>query len=296
MSARIANLRLIIGAQKTATTSLYYQFEKHPGITTANIKETKYFADDSLYVKGVDHFLNTFYPNAPDTLPKLDIDPEYIFYPRCAQRIADTIGRDAKLTMILRNPVDRAYSQYNMEVFRRKEDMPFEKALQAEKGRIQSDYGLLYHSYVSRGLYYQQVKRFIDIFDDSSLQVLIFEEDFINDKDKAYREICSHFEIEYLPEYFNTDDNFNPRRAVKNKWIDNLIRGRVIEFKSLKKYPLYNKFSRAIRSAIFDANLTFETPPLSEEMRHQMMTQYFKTDIKKLEDLIKRDLSVWSNR
>ena len=115
----------------------------------------------------------------------------------------------------------------------------------------------------------------------------------MSDKQGAYKNICDHFEIEYSPEYFDNDDNMNPRRAVKSKFVDDLIRGRVIEFKSLKRYPIYNRLSRAIRSTIFNANLTFQTPPLSPELKALLTREYFLEDIERLEELIGRDLTIW---
>ena len=108
MDRNLINLRLVVGAQKTATTSLYYRFQNHPEISTATIKETKYFADNELYRIGPDKFLETFYPGVDHSSPLLDIDPEYLFYPKCATRIYETIGPNAKILIILRDPVTRA--------------------------------------------------------------------------------------------------------------------------------------------------------------------------------------------
>ncbi len=293
MRGSLPNLRLVIGAQKTATTSLYYQFANHPGIATATLKETKYFVDDELYNAGIQNFLNSFYPGVDKTSPLIDIDPELLFYPQCAQRIYDTVGPDARLVAILRNPVNRAYSHYTMERFRRKEDLPFLDALDMESERIKSDHGLLYHSYVSRGMYYEQVQRFMELFNDGSLKVLIFEEDFLSEPQMAYQAICKHFGLHYRPEYFAREQNMNPGRKVKSKFVDDLIRGRVIEFKPLKKFPIYNRISHAIRSSIFKANLSFDTPPLADDLRRELLNKYFLHDIERLETLLQRDLRIW---
>lgn len=166
---------LIIGAQRCGTTSLYDSLTGHPSILPALRKELHYF--DNNYDKCLEWY-KAFFPlrlpretNSTANPPlRGEATPYYIFHPRAHQRIADVLP-NAKLIVVLRNPVDRAYSHYWHEVRMGYEHLSFEEAIAKESERTgrevhdllrDEQYRSVEHqhfSYLNRGIYHQQLRR-----------------------------------------------------------------------------------------------------------------------------------------
>ncbi|MFK5892797.1 MAG: sulfotransferase [Pseudomonadota bacterium] len=108
---------IIIGAQKSATTSLFKYLMRHPDINMPGDKEAPYFSDDKLYSKGWDNFCQQYFKSADKNKLWGTASPQYMGDLRVAERIAKQNPK-AKLIAILRHPVDRAYSHYTMSVRR----------------------------------------------------------------------------------------------------------------------------------------------------------------------------------
>lgn len=164
---------VIIGAQRCGTTSLYNYLVDHPGVATAFMKETHFF--DLHFSKGLGwyraHFplVSTGRRVAGPPRPLVgEATPYYLFYPHAAPRLRAALP-DAKLMVLLRNPVDRAYSHYHHEVSMGVETLSFEEALSreesvlpAETARITADgryrsFAHFHGSYLARGIYIDQL-------------------------------------------------------------------------------------------------------------------------------------------
>ena len=140
---------LVIGAQKSGTTSLVHYLAAHPQVY-ARTDELHFF--DRYYERGLDWYSSQF----EDAAAVGESSPEYMFRPEVAPRIAADLP-GVKLVAILRDPVDRAYSQYWHNRTRGHEPLSFEDALAAEPDRA-SD--LERYGYVGRGRYAEQLARF----------------------------------------------------------------------------------------------------------------------------------------
>jgi hypothetical protein len=101
----------IVGAQKAGTTSLHDYLSEHPQIQSGLLKEVRYYSVDNNYAKG-NRWYHSFFPYAGNK-KSLDATPEYLYYPYVAQRLYD-YNPNAKIIIVLRNPIDRAYSAWNM--------------------------------------------------------------------------------------------------------------------------------------------------------------------------------------
>ncbi len=175
---------IIIGAQKCGTTSLYNYIIEHPEISGASQKEIHFF--DQNYSKGLEWYKSQFHGKITG-----EASPYYIFHPLCPKRIHDTIP-DVKLIILLRNPIDRAISHYGHEVKLGKETLSFENALRAESERLKGEeqkilanenYQSIPHqhlSYLSRGRYIEQIKRWYNFFEHSQILILNSEDFFLN--------------------------------------------------------------------------------------------------------------------
>ena len=137
---------IIIGAQKCGTTSLYRNLIKHPHIASALRKEVYYFdlkfgKKNTVWYKA--YFPTVFYTYCMEKIRghKLltgEATPNYIFNPHSPKRVAHLLPQ-IKLIVMLRNPVDRAYSHYNMMVKKGLEQLSFEDAIKSETERLSGE-------------------------------------------------------------------------------------------------------------------------------------------------------------
>ena len=175
---------LVIGAQKAGTTALYAYLRWHPGITGPSWKEVSFF--DRHWWRGEPWYRGHFPLGAGERLVG-EASPSYLFHPLAPAR-ARSLVPDAKLVALLRNPVDRAYSQYQHEVALGREPLSFEDALAAEEERTRGEVERLVadprafsrawwdHTYVARGRYAEQLERWLAVFPREQLLVVATEE------------------------------------------------------------------------------------------------------------------------
>ncbi|HRK61084.1 MAG TPA: sulfotransferase [Candidatus Omnitrophota bacterium] len=174
----------VVGTQKAGTTTLHEILRQHPQIFLPKTKEAHFFDFDDTFTKGFDWWVETFFKECNSGKIAGAITPEYLFYPEVPLRIKEMLGVDVKIIIILRNPVDRAFSHYLMTKRRGLEALSFDQAVAKEAERLKAgrDFERVHYSYFSRGLYAKQVKRYLDLFGAKNVLILKFEEDFLKDK------------------------------------------------------------------------------------------------------------------
>jgi hypothetical protein len=139
----------------------------------------------------------------------LDATPDYLVHPAVPGRVAE-VSPDVRLIAVLRNPIDRALSQYRLEVKHGYEDArTFEEALDRETDRLHGEEGRLleddryvshahlHYSYVLRGHYMRQLERWLDIFPRDRLLVLV-SEDIFSDPHGQSRRVFDFLEVPQL--------------------------------------------------------------------------------------------------
>lgn len=192
---------IIIGAQKCGTTSLFHYLSQHPDINLPDEKEIHFF--DKFYHRGINWYLEQF---PADGMLTGEATPYYIYHPHVAERIAAHCP-DVKLILMLRNPADRAYSNFFMEKQRKQEPLStFEEAIDAEPQRILLEKKILEknpdhscisyqrYSYLERGRYYYQIKKWLNYF---LLKEFLFikSEDFFNETERVMRSVFDFLRI-----------------------------------------------------------------------------------------------------
>jgi hypothetical protein len=174
---------LIIGAQRSGTTSLFNYLADHPDVLPPLGKEIHYF--DLHFARGVRWYRGRFPFSHRLRRPALTIDasPYYLLHPLAPERAARLLP-DVKLVAVLRNPVERALSHYQHEVRDGRESLPFAEAIDLESARLAGEeerlrlepgyYSYNHHrySYTRRGLYLEQLRRWARHFPRSRLLVL----------------------------------------------------------------------------------------------------------------------------
>jgi hypothetical protein len=210
---------IIIGAQKAGTSSLFKYLSQHPQLIPSYKKEIHFF-DGGLnplvdtYKKG-ERWYRAHFPHThkcpPETIT-FEATPSYIFSPIAPKRIKNTIP-NVKLILLLRDPVERAISHYFHEKRLKRENLPIEEAFKKEEGRLfkiimTDDYKneiFIRNSYKMRGLYYEQIRRYLDYFSLSQL-LIINSSDLLRHPLKILKKIFS---------YLNVDSEFVPGNLKK---------------------------------------------------------------------------------
>jgi hypothetical protein len=187
---------LVIGSKKGGTTSVANWLSHHPHVLPLfprfqRIKSPHYF--DINYWRGETWYRSHFHSEAVRRLHQRrhgvrpitgESSPYYLFHPAAAQRIHETVP-NVKMVAVLREPVSRAYSNYWDRRATGHEDLPtFEAAIEAEPERLAGitdellgtpdaySYDHDNHSYLARGQYAEQLRRYFDLFDREQLLVL----------------------------------------------------------------------------------------------------------------------------
>lgn len=175
---------VILGAQKSGTSSLHYYLVQAPGVTAPLRKEVHYFDLDR--ARG-ETWYRAHFGLAGKPGVNLDSSPYYLFHPAVPARLRALLP-DARLIVLLRDPVRRAYSHYWHERDKGRETLEFEAAIEAEPGRIEVDHARLasgeietssahqHFSYLARGRYAEQLERWLELFPRERLLVLRFED------------------------------------------------------------------------------------------------------------------------
>jgi hypothetical protein len=181
---------LIVGAQKAGTTTLAKMLEQHPDVCFSQPRETTFFYEDTLFTQGPAYYERTFFGSWDGQKATGEKTPEYLYLPEVPSRIALTLGHDVRIVITLRSPAARAYSHYRHGFQMLRESLPFADALAAEPERIERDrFSRLAFSYLDRGRYAAQVRRYLDVFDPGCILFFVFEEDIIDYQEQAARRL-----------------------------------------------------------------------------------------------------------
>jgi hypothetical protein len=169
---------LIVGAAKSGTTSLYQYLHEHPEIFMSGNKEPQFFissvftnvsSDDPRYSPLLDLTITEYdeytklFRNAGKYKAIGEATATYLYYYQEAIPDIKKYLNDVKIIIILRNPVDRAFSSYKHLVREQYETRSFEECLELEEARKQNNWSLL-NFYKDVWIYYRQVKAYIDNF------------------------------------------------------------------------------------------------------------------------------------
>jgi len=293
----------IIGAHKSGTTSLYEYMSQHPSIFMAKVKEPRFFAlsEDKIKYSG---------PNDPaasceyDTLEKYatlfesscdlplrgEASTLYLYHNKAPKNIKKLVP-DAKLIAVLRNPMERAYSNYLYALRDGREVIDnFEEALNLEEERIQEKWGPLWH-YKRKGLYAMQLERYFKVFNENQIKVIIYD-----DYKKNPEGICqSIFEFLGVDSSFepSTGINYNVSGVPKSSSLHQFLLN-PSSFRFLYKF-IPNTVRKKVKEKLMQINIDRdkEKIPTYDHSTHLWLCDYYEDDIRKLESIIGRDLSFW---
>lgn len=175
---------IVIGAQKSGTTSLFKYLSEHPAIfMPPDHDEIAFFSYDSVFDEGWPKFAGHIFAGVPTSKQWGMVSPHYMADARAPGRIVKAMPA-VKLIAVLRNPVERAFSHYHMLVRRGLEQRPFAQVidLMLQPDQLNQARRLPYsdqneqHGYVAWGEYGRILAHFLEFFDSSSLLILFTDE------------------------------------------------------------------------------------------------------------------------
>lgn len=305
----------VVGAAKAGTTSLYHYLEQHPQVYMSPVKEPNHFSYDTdleklrpsarkrLKALNIEGFLQGDMSNkihrayitdrqqyislfrfAPADKIVGEASPAYL-YSKVAAGAIHQFNPEAKIVIILRNPVERAYSHYLMDRKLAFTDKSFEEALTDDHRFTPRSWGAT-SLYLDLGEYYQQVKRYYDIFPAENILVLLSEELRKNTAET----------ISKLYQFLGIDPSFRPNLSeTHNKAVvpRNALMHRLLTFSGLRVFirrKINNgTFKNILRKAIFNPpKESRPSPTITEKLK-----LHFRNDIQQLSKLIEKDLTHW---
>ncbi len=171
----------IVGAQRSGTTYLYHILAEHPNIEMARpVKpEPKFFYWDHLFARGVNYYLENFFSDRVDISLRGEKSTSYFESEKAAQRIARTFPQ-AKILIILRQPIERAVSNYWFSVNSGFETLPMEEAfLREEERRLDynpQEISVSPFAYLQRGRYIDYLLMYETYFSRKNIKVILYEQ------------------------------------------------------------------------------------------------------------------------
>ena len=269
---------LIVGAQKSGTTTLYDILDMHPEVNMSIIKETNYFISDKKYIQGLKLY-SSFFLKYPLLIKLIaENSPGYMNNLRIPEKIYNDIG-DVKIVMILRDPVKRAYSQYWDNRRHLKETLSESEII----NRYLTDkYNSKSRGYFSRGVYIKYIEEYLKYFKRSDIHIMIFEE-LIDNPKKELKKLYNFLGIDdsdkllYLSKYSNSSMIWN------NKF-----------YKFFLQNPKYNKYiNKHLRRIFFFGKKQKYNYPLPSGANLKILQNFYKPWNIKMELFLDKKLDYW---
>jgi hypothetical protein len=268
------------GAQKSGTTTLHFRLKAHPQVFIPDRPQEIHFFDDPRnFARGLLWYEGLFagwsgQPAVGQT------SPLYLYDPLVAARIRDVIP-EARFLFVLRNPVERAHSHYWHSVKKGYEPLELAPALEAEADRIRQGGTLRRdHSYVDRGRYAPQLRRYFECFGRERVLVLLYDE-LVRDPDRLERSCARFLGID--------PDAFPPRDRSAARNASQLPRLRWLQ----RATAPWRRSAPRIAAVVDRLNLRTAPYPALDPALRARLAAIFEPEIRELEKLLELDLSSW---
>ena len=282
----------VVGAAKCGTTSVWAYLRKHPQVFLPKMKDPSYFISAPRR-PGPDHCVGnleayqSLYRGAKGYKAIGDTTTGYLFDRNVPGRIHEVCPH-ARIVILLRDPVARAYSNYYMFERYGVERLPFFEAVQRDHSKAieTNNFGALFPQlYVELGLYYEQVLRYIETFGREQVGIFLFE-DMQKDTRKVMSSICCHIGVD--PALMDSKElarRHNPGRVPRVRWLYHAAR-------AVLSQPLRRKiFPVSVRDWLGESPLFYKG---YKQPRDERATKYLQSiydpDLRRLEELLERKL------
>ena len=280
----------IVGAPKAGTTSLYHYLNEHLEIEMSSQKEPDFFSDKSLqkqklyYAKNridtIEKYNSLF--QREDVILRGDASVSYLFYEDVPHKLIQ-YNPDAKIIIMLRNPIDRAFSHYLMDYGLGLISESFETIIQKQSKHKNAN--LFYQQYIQVSEYAKQIKRYLEVFSKDNIYFIDYE-DFKNKTSDIVNSVLMFLAVNddfqsYLRKKHNT------YTAPKNRIIRYVYS--FVSFRNMLANILPRNLTKIIRNLLFRSD---KKPKLSDSTR-DFLKKHFESDVRELSKLLNKDFAKW---
>ncbi len=287
---------LIVGAAKSGTTSLYEYLRTHPQIFMSKRKEPAHFEPKAGGITSWEEYCRLF--EGADGFRRVgEASVSYLMSPEAPERIERALGKDLDIIVLLRNPVDMAYSNWGHQVREGYEKLDFLAALHDEERRLNdSDFSqtagrwIYDMSYAFRAAYSAQVQRYLDRFGRDRVHIYLFEE-FFRPGLALYPQLLRTLGVD--PHHCAAEEAHNRAGTVRS-----VFARRVLTERMTWKEPFKLVIPAALRARMMDSLARFNRvdqalAPMSMEARRYLKAK-LRQDVEALSGLLGRDLkAIW---
>jgi hypothetical protein len=302
----------LVGAAKSGTTSVYDFLNHHSEAFMSPIKEPNFFSTDIHIDKFSEVYRKTTFLDTDKYFSNSNLEPlqltfvrdrkqydrlyekatnepligecstSYLYSENAAQNIFN-YNPAAKIVIVLRNPIQRAYSHYLMALKYGFTDQDFLTAIQQDQAKDDKGWGSS-ELFIDLGLYTAQIKRYFDLFGEKQVNIM-FMEDLQSNPKAFYDSLCEFLKIDKQDPFYKSvksNSALAPRYPTLNKFL--------VKF-GLKQFvkqisPLI--LVKLLKGLVFNS----EVPKLTT-IEKKFILKYYKKEIEKLALLLNRDLKHW---
>ena len=290
---------IIAGFPKCGTTSLHHYLNEHPEIYMPAQKELHFFTFNILsklkngpkdatiketQIDNSEKYLS-FYKNVRNEVAIGDASPSYINYPSQFKKIKEYLN-DPKIIIILRDPINRAYSNYLHLKREHRETLTFKESILKEDERITNKYSDFWY-YKFNSTYYDKIIKAKEIFSDV---LILTSEDLSKNGQATLKSIYNFLEVDDTFELKRNFKNFNQGGHYKTNLFTKIIFQPSTLKNTIKKFIKPTPFLKIIISKI--ANIFSKKPKKIDAESLKYLKKYFKKEVEKLETL-NIDTSKW---
>ena len=290
----------IVGAPKCGTPAMNDYLRRHPHVFMPERKDTTFFGSDLNFLQpriSEDTYRQLF-QGANGATRVGETSVWYLYSKKAAEEIK-AYSPEASIVVMLRNPVDMLYAQHSEFLYNLNEEITsFEEALNAEEDRKRG-LRIPRQAHLVEGLFYrdtakysEQLERYFDVFGRKKVHVIIFD-DFKRNTAAMFCELL---------EFLDVDPSFRPEFRVINR--NKTFRHRPLQKFFIAPPPLLTKILNKITPQPLQGRFLvkfmrlntryIDRPPLSTDLRKRLQAE-FQPEVRKIGQLIGRDLSSWSS-
>lgn len=307
----------IIGVVKGGTTSLYNYLQQHSDVYFSPIKETNFFSrfdiDESKLIKeyasDIKINLKKYFANGMKEVVHIahiknikdynslfsqvnnekvigEISNSYTICPQAVEEI-NKFNPNAKLLIMLRNPISRIWSQYLMNLREGKTlEKDFIKEIEKDYKKKDKGWGVN-HQYLELGLYYEQIRKVLKYFPKEQFKIMFFE-DYVNNSESVIHEICNYLEID-PNQNIDFKDRHNAASLPRSKAVNVFL----VKTGLLKQ--LKNLFGREMRQKLKGLLYSTNNIPKIKAEQRKYLIDFYQKDVENLSSLLNVDLiKKWS--
>lgn len=275
----------VIGAGKSGTTSLYDVLKQHPSVFSPTEKEPFYFSEDNMHYRELPLNKNEYlalYENIESQQITGDFSTSYFICPKASKKIYQA-NPDARIIIMLRDPIERSFSDYLMLKRRGIVSNNFVSEVIDELKRIEKE---IYKGpfIVRTSLYYQNIKRYLDVFPANNILITYFTE-LKHNPYEFYERICDFLSIEKdALKQFTLNNKSNVYHETRSPFFKYIFYSKKISSFVKKIVPLANneKLNKLREEIVFKA---VNKPGMPLEI-YPILRPVFMEELKKLAQII----------